>query len=385
MHSIAQSVALHRKPEDVLRAAVDVSRELLGSPATFAAVRDAESGFTTSLTKGIRDPRFRALHVLDGLGLGGQVLLSRRPMTVQDYATDPRISRDFVDVVVDAEGLDSMCCVPILGPGGVEALLYAGAHGTGPFGDVAVAQLESVARYAEIGLYAIEARARELELERLRERERLATELHDSVAQMLFAIGVAARYSRDQRDPDVLLATLDEIDATAAEARSELRDAIQRLGAAPEELAFEARLEGELALFERTSGCTVRIARNGAPRALPEPTERLILDTALEGLRNAVKYAAAKLAIVFLGYGPDGITLAIQTELVGSCRPHAEGAGTGAGLAHLERRAEALRGALTLTTGDAELKVLRLELPTGDPRSDLQAETGTRRRSRPRP
>lgn len=362
VHSIAQTVALHRKPDDVLRAAVEVSRELLGT-ATFAALPDDETGFTTSLMSGIRDPRFGALHVVDGRGLGGQVLLSRRPMAVEDYSSDPRISRDFVDVVVHAEGLSSLCCVPVLGPAGVEALLYAGVHGMGTIGDVALTQIENVARYAEIGLYEIEARERDLELERLRERERLATQLHDSVAQMLFAIGVAAQYSRDQRDPDTLLATIGEIEATAAEARSELRDAIHRLGDSPEEMAFEARLDGELALFERTSGCTVRVARAGTPRALPEPAERLILETALEGLRNAVKYAAAKLAVVFLRYAPGGVVLTVQTELVGSLRLPADGSGTGAGLAQLKRRAEQLRGDLALTTDDAELKVLRLELP----------------------
>jgi signal transduction histidine kinase len=63
----------------------------------------------------------------------------------------------------------------------------------------------------------------------LRDRQRLATELHDSVAQMLFTIGVAARYARQKDDPAALTAALEEIESTAAQARRELRASLRRL------------------------------------------------------------------------------------------------------------------------------------------------------------
>jgi signal transduction histidine kinase len=75
------------------------------------------------------------------------------------------------------------------------------------------------------------ARERERELARLRERERLACSLHDSVAQSLFAIGIAAQQSRDAGDPDILSERLDEIERIAADALAELREALARIGA----------------------------------------------------------------------------------------------------------------------------------------------------------
>jgi signal transduction histidine kinase len=260
-----------------------------------------------------------------------------------------------------------MACVPIVGPGGIEALLYTASRITEAPGDVALGALARVATYAELALHHLAAREHELELELLRERQRLAIELHDSVAQTLFAIGVAARYSRRHHDRDALLATLEEIETTAADARRELRETLQHLASRGEGIGFEARLEGEIRLFERTFGCNVRITRHGEPRELPEPVERLILDTLIEGLRNAVKHAAAKLAVAHLRYSPGEVILAVHApsppQLSAPTRSW-RGADTGVGLTLIERRATQLRGTLRSETAPGGDRVLRLELPT---------------------
>jgi signal transduction histidine kinase len=224
--------------------------------------------------------------------------------------------------------------------------------------------MELVATHAVLALQQVAIRNQEIELAVLQERQRLASQLHDSVAQMLFAIGVAAHYAREQQDPAVLVAALDEIDATAADARSELRTALHRLSQPPQGLAFEARLAGDVRLFAEATGCWVRIIRRGERRDLPQPVEDLLIDTAMEGLRNAVKYAHATLAVVQLRYRPDEVILVLQAEFPTVPLPASgAGSGTGAGLALLRGRAEQLRGALHLTDDPAGHKVLRLELP----------------------
>jgi signal transduction histidine kinase len=364
--ALLRNVALQRSADDVLRAAVGGSRAVLNADSTFAAVADAGS-YPMTIMDGIRDPRFGRINVRAGAGLGGQVLLRGEPLSIADYAHDPTISRDFAHVVSDIEGLSGMACVPIVGPSGVEALLYVASRISRSPGDVAIAVLERTATYAELALHQLASRQQEIELELLRERQRLAVELHDSVAQTLFAIGVAAHYSRRQQDPDALLAALEEIEGTAADARRQLRETLQRLSREGDGIAFEARLEGEIRLFERATGCRLRITRHGERRELPQPVEDLIIDTLIEGLRNMSKHAAARLALAHLGYGVDQVTLTVHAQVAGGAPPPGtdwKGADTGAGLALLEQRAAQLRGLLSLGAAPSGRTTLRLALPT---------------------
>lgn len=364
---IARAVGMQRTTQEILAASARISRQILGADSTFMAVTDGTGAYPMSITDGIRDSRFREITVLPGTGLGGQVLLRGRPHRVADYFSDPTISRDFVHVVCEVEGLRGMACVPVNGPDRIEALLYTGTRIAGPPADQTLQTLRLVAAQAELSLHQAAAHKQEVELAALRDRQRLATQLHDSVAQMLFAIGVAAHYARRQGDPAALTAALEEIESTAAQARSELRASLHRLTQPAEGLAFEARLAGEARLFERTSGCRVRITGRGERRDIPQPIEDLLIDAALEGLRNAVKYAQAQVAILHLAYQQDAVVLVLRAGVQARRLAHPgpeDSTGTGAGLALLRQRAAQLRGTLALTSDAAGHTVLHLELPT---------------------
>lgn len=367
---IARTVGAQQTIPEILAASAQVSRRILGADSTFMAVADGTGAYPMSITDGIRDSRFLEITVRPAAGVGGQVLLHGRPHRVADYICDPTISRDFVYLVCDVEGLRGMACVPVNGPDRIEALLYTGTRVAGPPADQTLQTLELVAAQAELSLQQARARKQEVELAMLRDRQRLATELHDSVAQMLFTIGVAARYARQRDDPAALSAALEEIESTAALARRELRASLRRLSQPADGLAFEARLAGEARLFERTMGCRVMITGRGERRDLPGPVEDLLIDAALEGLRNAVKYGRAQVAIVHLAYQQDAITLVLQAGTAGIrevryvSQEATDHAGTGAGLAMLRQRVAQFHGTLELTCDQAGQTALRVELPT---------------------
>lgn len=364
---IARTVGFQQTAPEILSACAQVSRRILGVDSAFAAVAGPVGAYPMSITDGISDARFGEIIIRPGIGLGGQVLLRRRPHRVADYLHDPTISRDFVHVVCDVEGLHGMACVPVNGADGIEALLYASTRTAGPPPDQMLRTLELVAAHAELALHEAAVRKQEIELAMLRDRQRIATQLHDSVAQMLFTIGVAAHYARQRDDPAALTAALEEIEDTAAQARSELRATLHRLSQPADGLAFEARLAGEARLFERTTRCQVKITARGERRDVPQPVEDLLIDTALEGLRNAVKYTQAQAATLHLAYQAEAVTLVLQAGTQ-SLRPAHPGekvhASTGAGLTMLRQRAAHLRGTLELTCDPGGLTVLRLEVPT---------------------
>lgn len=363
--SLIHVVAVQQDEAKVLEAAVGVTGALLTDGAAFAAVPVPE-GYRVGITTGTTDPRFTRMLVTPGAGLGGYVLERGTTALVEDYATDPRISRDFVDVVSRGEGLHGIVCVPVLVHGRAEALLYAASRERGTIGGRAVARLEQAAESAAIGIAQAQERRHSLELQRLRDRERLATMLHDSVAQMLFGIGVAARQSLSDGDPSVLEAAMREIELTAASARRELRDTLEGLADCDDGLALEARLQAELRLFSQRSGCRARLARSGSSRPLPDLVSELVVDVVVEGLRNAAKHAGATFALAFLDYEERGVKVAIQSEVADHQRVGArpQVPGTGRGLHGLTQRARGLGGSLELADGEGGLRVLRLVVPT---------------------
>lgn len=67
----------------------------------------------------------RNLIITSGAGLGGHVMQSARPGSVDDYASDLRISHEY-DKPVTAEGLRAIAAVPIIAADSVAGVLYGG-------------------------------------------------------------------------------------------------------------------------------------------------------------------------------------------------------------------------------------------------------------------
>lgn len=357
-------VALHDDPETIVHDAVRTARAATGSDSAFAAVRDADgTAYAIQDVTGISEPAFLQIAIRPGRGLGGQVLAEHRPRTVDDYLAESTITPDYRPTVAK-EGLRGIACVPVLGPNGTEVLLYVSTHECGSPGSVAVDALERVSSAASIGLHHTAARARERELAVLRERQALASELHDSVAQSLFAIGVAAQHSREANDPAIIEEKLREIEATASVARTELRHTLARLSRTPDAVAFEALFEAELRLFERRTGGRVWITRHGEPRDVGQPCEQLLIDSVREGLTNAAKHAAGHVVLAHLAYQPGCVLLSLQTEVGAPATPRGgdRALAAGSGLSILRERTERFGGALELAFDDG-VAVLRVEVP----------------------
>lgn len=358
------NVGICESPESALATALRVGRHLTGADAMLGAVTNDEGSYTMRAADNVVGDGLIGIMISGGIGLGGRVLGEGRPVGVDDYTTETTISGHYKQLVSEA-GLHGIACVAAGVAGGPGVLLYGAMNDAAAPGGRATETLERVAEVAALSLHRLAERRRNIDLEVLRERQRIAFALHDSVAQMLFAIGVSAQQSQRERDPDVLARALSEIEATAAGARAELRDVFARLSEPLPGLALDAVLEAEARLFRRQSGCHVVVTGDGEPRVLTDLAQALIVDVAREGLRNACKHADARIAVVHVGYEDRGVTLTVQAEGMragpGLARSQS-GFVAGSGLDILVRRAEQLGGGLSLTVGEQGAAVLRLEL-----------------------
>jgi len=135
----------------VLPAVVEGARELCGSDLATIALREPggepalmrySAGFTDSLA---------GMPIEPGKGLGGLVLGSGRPLRTQDYAGDPRFSKDYLPFV-EANGIRTALVVPVSIDGRVEGLLYVHNRAPRAFTDRDESILARLADQAAIAL-----------------------------------------------------------------------------------------------------------------------------------------------------------------------------------------------------------------------------------------
>ncbi|MFJ9783638.1 sensor histidine kinase [Amycolatopsis sp. NPDC101161] len=192
------------------------------------------------------------------------------------------------------------------------------------------------------------ARAREAGI--LDERQRLAGEIHDTLAQGLTGI-VTQLEAADGPDRDRRLALVREL---ARDSLGEARRAVQALRPEPLDAAQLPEALSELAArVAETSGVAVRVETTGEARRLLPELEVTLYRVAQEALANAEKHAKASRIGLTLSYSDGLVLLDVVDDGVGF-RPGDRGDGTGFGLEAMRRRVQRVAGTLTVesTPGD---------------------------------
>lgn len=179
------------------------------------------------------------------------------------------------------------------------------------------------------------------------ERERLAREIHDTLAQGFASIVVLAEAARAELDGDTARAhrQLRSIEQTARENLAEARALVGSTPQSPGATGTVADLlRRTLDRFTEDTGLTV-----GAELAdvdCDQSTRIALLRCAQESLANVRRHAAAGTVGVVLAEGPEDIEL----EITDDGRGFVVGASPGFGLAGMRKRLAELGGALTVTS-----------------------------------
>ncbi|MFI6446851.1 sensor histidine kinase [Kitasatospora sp. NPDC050543] len=206
-----------------------------------------------------------------------------------------------------------------------------------------------------------ELAATQREAGRLAERQRLAREIHDTLAQGLSSIVLLAR-SADTAlpaDPATAAERIREVGRTASENLAEARRFVHAL--TPPALD-DATLTEALRRLAAGSGAVLHL--DGEPYPLPVEAEVALLRLTQEALGNAVRHAQARRLAVTLTYLDDEVTLDVFDDGIGFDPHAARGSGRPTfGLHGMRERIAALGGSLTVESAPGEGTAVAVSLP----------------------
>lgn len=344
----------------VLQRIVDTAAELVGATYGALGVLDP-SGLHLSdfITVGLNDEQRAKIGALpEGHGILGVLILDPKPIRLPDLSAHP----DSFGFPPGHPPMSSFLGVPLFIRGEVYGNLYLTDKRDGEaFTEVDEELAVGLATAAAVAIDNARLHTRVRELDLVRDRERIARDLHDTVIQRLFATGLslqgAARLiDRDEARSRVESA-IDQLDTTVRE----IRTAIFELQAT--DVVDRSARRRLLAL-----GAEVADAIGKAPTFRFEgPVDTLLGADELaqvtavvrEGLSNVARHApmAASAVVVSVVGGVLKVLVEDEGPGPGPARPD------GRGLANLAARARQLGGTSVLEAGTSGGTRLRWEIP----------------------
>jgi signal transduction histidine kinase len=211
----------------------------------------------------------------------------------------------------------------------------------------------------------------------LDERQRMAREIHDTLAQGL--TGIITQLEATERAghrPEQWRRHLDQARTLARDSLSEARRSVQALRPEPLE---EARLPDAIAhlagRWSQASGVPATVETTGEPRPLLAELEMTLFRVAQEALANVAKHAGASKVGLTLSYMDDTVLLDVRDDGAGfAAAPGAADGrrvqGQGFGLAAMRQRLQRVAGSLEIESAPGEGTAVNARVPA------ISAEAG---------
>jgi two-component system nitrate/nitrite sensor histidine kinase NarX len=253
------------------------------------------------------------------------------------------------------EGDTEWMARPLRGPDGVLGELCVVRRGE-PFSDRERSLLGALADMAAIAVRTAYLHETEEQWTIHAERDRIARELHDSLAQVLGVIHLQLRAletrAKDEASSD-LADELSDLADTADEAYRDVREAILGLReTVREDAGLEGSLREYLRKYSRQTGIATGVTCEGDARRFISPrSEVQLLRVVQEALTNTRKHARATKVAIRIECEPGGTTLSIEDDGVGFDPSSVAGSMAGGfGLASMRERVQQIGGSIDVHT-----------------------------------
>ncbi|WP_344952894.1 GAF domain-containing sensor histidine kinase [Actinomadura miaoliensis] len=370
LHAVSSAVLAvtrHLSVHEVLQVIVRAAAQLLDARYAALGVPDDRGSFAEFVVEGVSDGRWEKIGPLPRQhGMLAAMLRDNEPKRLADIRREP----EFEGWPAAHPVLKDFLGVPIRDGDDVLGILFlANRRRPGGFTRADEDLLTLFAAHAAIAMANARLYEHNRELTVVAERNRLARELHDAVAQKLFSLRLTAQAAAAlaERDPARTVRELAEVERLAADALAELRAVIFELRPADLADGLAASLRKHVEVLDRAYDTDVRLTVDGAV-VLPEEHEAVVFRIAQEALHNALRHASARTVRVRLGALDGGVVLEVADDGTGfdpgasaksgGGEPHG-----GLGLASMRDRACSIGGTLTIDAAPGTGTVVRLEVP----------------------
>lgn len=371
LHAVSSAVLAvtrHLSVHEVLQVIVRAAAQLLDARYAALGVPDDAGSFAEFVVEGVSDEEWERIGPLPRQhGMLAAMLHGDTPKRLADIRREPEfegwphahpVLKDFLGVPI-RDGED------VLG-----IIFLANKQRPGGFTQDDEDLLTLFAAHAAIAVTNARLYEHNRELTVVAERNRMARELHDAVAQKLFSLRLTARTASALagRDPARTVRELEQVERLAAEALAELRAVIFELRPADLADGLVSSLRKHVEVLDRAHEANVRIAADEAV-VLPEEHEAVAFRITQEALYNALRHAGARTVEVRLGTRDGQAVLEVADDGSGfdtSDTSDTAGAAeqqNGLGLASMRDRAYSIGGALTIDAAPGKGTTVRLEVP----------------------
>ena len=363
LYAVALQLTGRNDLREVLETITTHARDLLGAERAIVCLTDA------------RDPSIPVVTAQDLMAIAddGTTCLVAHSITPAQHLRNPDCP------LIPTTDPRAWAARPMRGPAGLLGELCVVRAGR-PFTTQERSLLGALADMAAIAVRTARLHEAQEQWTIHAERDRIARELHDSLAQVLGVIHLQLRALESRAKDEAshtMAAELSGIAETADEAYRDVREAILGLReTVREDDGLEGSLREYLRKYSRQTGIAATLTCDGdARRSLSPRVEVQLLRVVQEALTNTRKHSRAKRVSVVMDCTGQVASLTIVDDGVGfdpsTVARSMEG---GFGLASMRERVEQIGGRIAVHTAPNEGTTIRVELDAEDTRGTPSAQ-----------
>lgn len=318
---VASALGQSLRLDEVMQIALDKSMSILDADGGIICVLDEEhQELVAAAHRGISDELFAQLRraKLSAHAMGAEVIRTGRPVMVDDAFSDPATAE-----TARREGVRTAMAIPLLAKGKAVGVLGLVRRQDRPFSPADAALLATVAGQAGVAIQNAALYAQVQRLAVTEERERIAREMHDGLAQVLGYINTQTLAIRKHLASGRLAeaqAELGRMDEATQQVYAEVRESILDLRTSPGlGGGFLSGLRGYLEQYQQMTGIQATMEARGPVDAirLPPTTELQLMRIVQEALSNVRKHAAARSVAIGVDFEGAALQLTVNDDGLG--------------------------------------------------------------------
>jgi len=302
---------------------------------------------------------------VDSVPLYHELMATRRPIFIEDINLDQRVAMN--RHVLQAQGMVSFVLVPLLLGESVVGSFAILSRKRRRFDDAEVELARTLATQATLALQLERMDRQGRHNAILQERNRLAREIHDTLAQGFTSIVIHLQLAEAamRLKPEKALPAILKARDVARDSLAEARRSVWALR--PNALQGSGIADGLRRLCDSMAGSEdapvrPRVVLEGEARPLPAETEGHLLRLGQEAINNALKYAAARDICVTVTFEAGHVRLCVRDDGRGFDKGD-KPRGSGFGHQSMRERVAALGGELHIESAPGAGTTVRVSIP----------------------